>query len=360
MQVAANLLIPIFFKFPALLVRPYPRPGEAGLALYQSANFQIDLTDIDGNRAPPLAEKGMLTCSDGVRLRVARWSGRDLNKGTVCIFPGLGEFIEKYFETIGELLGRGFGVTAMDWRGQGRSDRMLGNRSKAYVKNFRHYRHDLVAFEEQWLEPYCGKPWFALGHSMGGAILLDWAGRGQSPFERLVLTAPMISLASGVNRSWLAMIVKILNLAGLGRFYIPGIKRGSPMKEAFAGNALTGDKARFMRMGEILRAAPDLEIGAPTIAWAAGAIGLMRGFDDLEFIRQIRDPILILASGNDHVVDSEAAEILAGRLKSGSCIALQNARHEILAERDFLRAQFWAAFDAFITIPAGELRPAEN
>jgi len=51
-------------------------------------------------------------------------------KGTVCVFGGRGEFIEKYFETIGELRRRGFAVATMDWRGQGRSSRQLPDARK--------------------------------------------------------------------------------------------------------------------------------------------------------------------------------------------------------------------------------------
>ena len=44
-------------------------------------------------------------------------------KGTVCIFPGRTEFIEKYFEVVRDLRARGFAVAVLDWRGQGLSDR---------------------------------------------------------------------------------------------------------------------------------------------------------------------------------------------------------------------------------------------
>ena len=45
--------------------------------------------------------------------------------GTVVISAGRTEFIEKYFEVIGELLDRGYSVLIHDWRGQGLSKRLL-------------------------------------------------------------------------------------------------------------------------------------------------------------------------------------------------------------------------------------------
>ena len=38
----------------------------------------------------------------------------------------------------------------------------------------------------------------------------------------------------------------------------------------------------------------------------------------------------------------------ASRLRSGRVIVLPDARHEILSERDSIREDFWAAFDAFV------------
>ena len=46
-------------------------------------------------------------------------------RGTVVVLGGRAEFIEKYFEVIGELLARDFAVAALDWRGQGGSARRL-------------------------------------------------------------------------------------------------------------------------------------------------------------------------------------------------------------------------------------------
>ena len=43
--------------------------------------------------------------------------------GTVCLFQGRAECIERYFEVVNDLRRRGFAVATIDWRGQGGSDR---------------------------------------------------------------------------------------------------------------------------------------------------------------------------------------------------------------------------------------------
>ncbi len=42
--------------------------------------------------------------------------------------------------------------------------------------------------------PDCPPPYFALAHSMGGAVMLRVAARGKRWFDRMVLSAPMIDL----------------------------------------------------------------------------------------------------------------------------------------------------------------------
>ena len=61
-----------------------------------------------------------------------------------------------------------------------------------------------------------------------------------------------------------------------------------------------------------------------------------------------RCPVLIVAAGNDSVVDIEATHRFAQHLTGVSMIVIREALHEILLERDDVRVQFFAAFDAFV------------
>ena len=79
----------------------------------------MPLVDIPANPVPEGAVSGTLKTRDGVTLRFARWQPPPGRKGTVCLFTGRAEFIEKYFETVRDLRARGFAVAMLDWRGQG-------------------------------------------------------------------------------------------------------------------------------------------------------------------------------------------------------------------------------------------------
>jgi lysophospholipase len=287
--------------------------------------------------------------SDGVLLRVARWRPTARRaRGTVCILQGRAEFIERYFETIAELRRRGFAVVAFDWRGQGRSGREVDNPRKGHVRDFSRYRRDLEAVRAEVLEPHMPKPHFALAHSMGGAVALLGAREGWLPFERLVATSPMIDLCIVRITHLRRTSARLLRWLGLGKSFVPGGGETPIATKPFEGNRLTSDARRHARNAALSTAMGEGAIGDPTIAWTDAAFRLMNRFRDPRFALEIRIPTLIVAAGADPVCATPAIERFAARLKAGHAIVIPGSRHEILMERDVIRAEFWAAFDAFI------------
>jgi lysophospholipase len=309
----------------------------------------MQLAHTPSNPIPEGSEVSRITARDGAPLRVAYWRARRSDAlGTVCILQGRAEFIEKYAEVVGELLERGFAVVAFDWRGQGGSYRALGDAKKGHVRTFRHYQRDLEAVNERILQRLCPGPFFGLAHSMGGAIALDLARIGALQFSRLVITAPMLGLCAVRNARRSALAARALSLVGLGQSYIPGGGATSIATKPFAGNPLTSDRARYERNAEVAAALRDGAIGDPTIGWANAAFRHMLRLEDPRAALDIRIPTLIVAAGADPLCDTRATERFGARLKGGGVIVIPGARHEILMERDEIRAQFWAAFDAFV------------
>jgi lysophospholipase len=298
------------------------------------------------NPVPPAAIEEYISAADGVRLRTARWTPSSAI-GTFVVLGGRGEFIEKYFEVTGELLARGFAVASMDWRGQGGSDRPLRDARKGHVDDFGQFQADLDALVEKVLKPGCPRPWFGLCHSMGATVLLGASQRGRCPFERLVLTSPMVAVKRVNHRGLAGLVVAALDSLGLGGAFTPGGARESIWLSPFEGNVLTSDERRFARIAQLVAASPGLSLGGPTIGWTRAAFRQMRRLDDWKSPPGESTPMLIAAAGADQVTDTDAARRLASRLKGAQFVAIEGARHEILIERDELRAQFWAAFDRF-------------
>ena len=154
----------------------------------------MTLVSIPANPAPENVVTGTIKTPDGAELRFARWAPPAGRKGTVCVFTGRGEQIEKYFETVRDLRDRGFAVAMIDWRGQGHSSRRLRDPRKGYVRDFSDFEVDVETFVQQVVLPDCPPPFFALAHSMGGAVMLRVAHAGKRWFDRMVLSAPMIDL----------------------------------------------------------------------------------------------------------------------------------------------------------------------
>ena len=319
----------------------------------------MTLTSTSDNPAPPRAVEDDVRTADGVRLRAARWNPDGEARGTVAIFGGRGEFIEKYFEVARDLLARGFAVATLDWRGQGGSERPLRDGNKGHIGDFSEFERDLQAFVAQVLEPHCPRPWFAIGHSMGGAILLLADANGVRPFERLVLTSPMIAVKGVDHRGPARYAIDALGALGFGGAFAPGNDRRTFWARPFEGNVFTTDPARFARIAALFESAPHLFLGGPTVGWARAAFRAMRRFDDPRVAWRAGTPVLIVASGADRVTDCAAAERFAARLALGSLVVIEGAEHEILIERDALRDQFWAAFDAFVPGTGAQSAPAQ-
>jgi lysophospholipase len=308
----------------------------------------MDLVSIPANPAPDDVVTGALKTPDGVTLRFARWHPPPGRKGTVCLFQGRAEFIEKYFETVRELRSRGFAVATLDWRGQGRSERALADPRKGHVGDFSEYEQDVETFMKEVVLPDCPPPIFAIGHSMGGTVMMRVARQGSRWFDRIVLSTPMIRLA-GMRSSGLSRFtVRAMRLSGLGSAYVPGGNDTILSTGPYIGNPATSDPVRHARTKAVLDAAPDLGLGSPTVSWLNAAYRAMGEFADPAYPGKVRQPLMLIAAGRDEIVSTAAIEDVAIRLRAGSHLIIAGARHELMMEQDRYRGQFWAAFDAFV------------
>jgi lysophospholipase len=308
----------------------------------------MDLVSIPANPVPDEVVSGTIKARDGVNLRFARWRPPPGRKGTVCLFQGRAEFIEKYFETVRELRARGFAVATFDWRGQGLSDRALRNARKGHVTDFSEYELDVDAFMKEVVLPDCPPPFFAIGHSMGGAVMLRVVKQGSRWFDRIVLSAPMIRLAGKRGSPFTKFTVAAMRASGLGSLYVPGGGNAILATGPYIGNHTTSDPVRHARTKAVIEAAPQLGIGSPTVAWLSAAFRAMREFSDPAYSAKVRQPLMLVAAGRDQIVSTAAIEDIAIRLRAGSHLIIAGARHELMMEQDRYRGQFWAAFDAFV------------
>ena len=309
----------------------------------------MDLVSIPANPVPEGVVTGMLKTRDGVSMRFARWHPPPGRKGTVCLFQGRAEFIEKYFETVRELRARGFAVATIDWRGQGGSERALADPRKGHVGDFSEYERDVEALMNEVVLPDCPPPIFAIGHSMGGTVMMRVARQGSRWFDRIVLSAPMIRLVGKRN-------------VGAGQDHDPrdaadrhglGLRAGR-QRRPWSRPALTSTTSRppircatpaprrcWRRRPNSASARRRCHGSTPPIArWARSP--------SPRYASKVRQPLMLIAAGRDRWCRPPRSRMSPMRLRAGSHLIIAGARHELMMEQDRYRAQFWAAFDAFV------------
>ena len=307
----------------------------------------MELYPTPQNRLPKNAHVHDLITRDGIHLR-GFFVTPDKAKGTIVILSGRAEFLERYFETTNDLLNRGFAVASFDWRGQGGSQRLLGNPLPGHIRNFADYDIDLDTVMTRLVLPHCPKPFYALAHSTGGHLLLR-ALRDKKWFSRAVITSPLLGLHLG---PWPMPVARaltgLMNLLWLDWKILPGFGRLPLKREQFEGNPLTSDEKRFQRDIDTMEEHPNLKIGGPTYGWLRATL---KSLDELHSWPKGKGPscpTMIVAAGDDLVVNNEGTKRFIARVPGISFLTIPSSRHEILMEKDLIREKFLAAFDAFI------------
>lgn len=297
------------------------------------------------NPLPPGAECLTLVTRDNVKLRAMR-AVPEGARGTFVLLGGRGDFIERYFETTRDLLARGFAVVAMDMRGQGGSERVSADPYRDVTRSFAEFDEDVRTLLEGTVVSACPPPYYGLGHSTGGHVLLRNL-RNRGWFSKAVLVSPLIGIDYG---AWPGAIVSCLVstawLTRQGAMFLPGVRKRPFGRADFPGNPLTSDRHRWERDSGTLEAAPHLGLGGPTFAWLRAA---RRSMAEIARMEKPTAPVLIVAAGADRVVSNQATRLAAARIPGIALTIIPDAAHEILNERDEIRQQFLAALDSFVT-----------
>lgn len=223
-------------------------------------------------KGPSGGQAYWLTASDEVQLRVAAWSAKDA-RGTVFLLPGRSDYVEQYgiFASCVHL--RGYSTLAIDWRGQGCSDRLASNTRIGHVDGFEDYQKDVNALIDFATQADMPKPWFMVAHSMGGCIALRALTNG-IPMTAVAFTAPMWKIRLSPVLDKIALpLAGLLQTCGAGLRYVPGGSEGSYVeKHDFASNDLTNDPEMYNYWSDLARQLPNLQIGSPSIRWLYEAL----------------------------------------------------------------------------------------
>jgi len=273
-------------------------------------------------------------------------------RGTVLFLNGRTEYMEKYAEVVEELNQRGFEVYSCDWRGQGLSDRMLDDSQKGHVTCFEDYLDDLDQLMAIINRRGASSPFILLGHSMGGHIAARFIERYPGRFDRCILTSPMIDIQLPwfLPRAWLRRLARTAVRKGRQGAYALGAGGVKKRDRRFEGNPLTSDRARFERNVAMIQHNPRLAVGGVTYGWFDAAMQSIDRVAVPAFARSLRVPLLMVIAAKDQIVCRRAQERFYRHAIDCRMVAIEGARHELLVETDARRAEFWNAFDRFVTM----------
>jgi lysophospholipase len=310
-------------------------------------NFEEAEIVLPGGRAVPAVLEPRLKTyfveRDGVRLRVMFASAATDNpRGSIIFSPGRTEFIEKYFETTADLIERGFNVLMIDPRGQGLSDRLIDDRLKSYIGDFQDYADDMAYVAEQFA-PLLPRPHVAMGHSMGGTIVLQAVLSGVLKADVVVCSAPMLGLFD-LETSLMRVAIVALSRLGFDKRNLPFQRQRSGLPIPFQGNKLTSDKERYKSWAAYFQTTPRLRVGQPTYGWIRAAVASMAYVN--RNAPNLKIPGLMLGAGADPIVDPASIERFA---LSAGCeySVIPGALHELFLERDVYRDDALTQMDAF-------------
>lgn len=308
---------------------------------------------IDRRIIPTNAVESVWNAMDGWPIRRIDWQSADPPRGSLLFLPGRGDHYEKYLETLAYFADAGWRVTAIDWRGQGDSGRLLPDREVGHIDDLSIWINDLRSFWTGWKQSSPG-PHVVIAHSMGGHLAMRALVEKAMDPDAVIMSAPMLGIQTGglplaVNHGFAKMMVR------LGKGEVPAWKVSekplSPLN--MRSRMLTHDDARYEDELAWWKLRPNVKLGPPSWRWVERAIDSIRMLDAPGLLEGVQTPILMLATTADQLVSTPRVIADAKRLPHAETLIFgKEAAHELLREADAVRDQCLTRIDQFLDVHA--------
>jgi acylglycerol lipase len=247
----------------------------------------------------------------GPALFARSWPAAGVARAAVLIVHGLAEHSGRYPATAFALAEAGFAVHALDYRGHGRSEG-----PRVHVDAIGDYVADVRAALDEVRRREPGRPLFVLGHSQGGLIALDLALSGPAGLHGLVIVSPFLAVHPASRPSAIVRVLAAILLRVAPRRPLPThidvdlLARDPEVGRAYARDPLVSHAASAGWLRAVRRAQADVRARAG----------------------ELRVPSLVMASGDDRLVDPEATRRFAEAAPSDvvELVWWDGFRHEML------------------------------
>jgi lysophospholipase len=309
----------------------------------------------DRRSIPAEAVESNWAAADGHAIRRIDWKQDHESCGSILFMAGRGDLYEKYLETLDYWHSQGWQVTASDWRGQAGSGRLGLDDYAGHISDFSVWVSDLTDLWQRWKREN-PTPHILIGHSMGGHLVLRALAEQRVDPRAAVLIAPMLGF---INHRIPAVIMHAVTwlITRLGDPRRLAWKWSEKPRSLPADRnlLLTSDDARYADELWWREHRPEIAMGPGSWGWTERAYASMRGLDKATALDRVKQPVLLLATSDDKLVDFRAILRAARWLKNSKLVQFgKESRHEILRECDPVRDRALAAIAEFLdeTAPA--------
>jgi len=173
--------------------------------------------------------------ADGIPIFARDWKPDQPARAVVVLIHGLGEHAGRYAHVAAAMNAAGYAVIAPDLRGHGRSGGPRG-----HFPSYAVVLDDIQRAFNEASSRYPGLPQFLYGHSLGGALVLDYALKRKPAIRGLIATSP--GLAPGIAPSGLKITAaKIFNTLMPGLTLANGLDTGNLSHDPALINAYLKD-----------------------------------------------------------------------------------------------------------------------
>jgi lysophospholipase len=247
-------------------------------------------------------------------------------RGVIVVIHGLAEHSGRYRETAGFLSSNGWAVYACDLRAHGLSPDPP-KAGRVHVDRFEDYFRDVDALVSLASEKHPGLPLYLLGHSMGGLISIRYSLEKPEGLAGAIISSPALGTHPDFKPPFfLKLMVSILSRL-TPRLRVPSnldteaISRDPEVVKAYIGDPLVSQKISTRWYREILKSIKKAHRSAATLGV----------------------PMLLMQSGEDRLVDPEAAGRWAKAAPDGlvELVVWDGLYHEMFnePEKDRVRAR---------------------
>ncbi len=237
-------------------------------------------------------------------------------EAVLLIIHGLGEHSGRYMNVVNHFVPLGYAVYGFDHIGHGKSEGM-----REFVEHFEDYTNTLTIYYNMVKGWQTDKPFFLLGHSMGGLIASYYLLDHQVNFRGAVISAPTVKVGDNISQATITMS-KILSVllpkAGLLALDANGISRDPEVVTAYVNDPLVFHGKTPARL-----AAELLKVMLRVTAEAD----------------KITLPFIVVQGGEDKLVDPAGAQMLYDKAssKDKTIRVYEGLHHEVFNEPERAR-----------------------